>query len=193
MPNIYDNLASQTRLRPALREALQEYDTFDVATGYLDLRGWSGLADLVDAKSANGAPGPVARILVGMVAPSDSQQILDSLQHEVQPVAYGAEIHDAGKARARRDQLVKHLRNQLMRGLATEQGQQTLQTLKRQLESGAVQMKVFTEKPLHGKTYLFQTPSKKHHSRWAFVGSGYRFGPGPRPRTRCPRPTAPGS
>ncbi|QIV79638.1 helicase-related protein [Mycolicibacterium frederiksbergense] len=171
MPNIYDNLAPQTRLRPALREALQEYDTFDVATGYLDLRGWAGLADLVEDKSANGAAGPVARILVGMVAPSDSQQILDSLQHEVQPVPYGAEIHDAGKARARRDQLVNHLRNQLMRGLATEQGQQTLQTLKRQLESGAVQMKVFTEKPLHGKTYLFQTPSKKHHSRWAFVGS----------------------
>lgn len=172
MPNIYDNLADQTRLRPALREALEEYDTFDVATGYLDLRGWSSLADLVDAKTAGGAQtDPIARILVGMVAPSDSQQILDSLQHDVQPAPYGADIHDAGKARARRDQLVKHLRNQLMRGLATSQGQQTLQTLKRQLESGSVQMKVFTEKPLHGKTYLFQSPSKKHHSRWAFVGS----------------------
>ena len=55
MPNIYDNLADQTRLRPALREALEEYDTFDVATGYLDLRGWSSLADLVDAKTAGGA------------------------------------------------------------------------------------------------------------------------------------------
>ena len=84
MPNIYDNLADQTRLRPALREALEEYDTFDVATGYLDLRGWSSLADLVDAKSTGGAPtDPIARILVGMVAPSDSQQILDSLQHVV--------------------------------------------------------------------------------------------------------------
>lgn len=173
MPNIYDNLTDATRLRPALREALEEYDTFDVATGYLDLRGWSSLADLVDAKTDGDEPAanPVARVLVGMVAPSDSQQILNSLQQDVQPAPYGSDIHDAGKARARRDQLVKHLRNQLMRGLATAQGQATLQTLKRQLESGAVQMKVFTEKPLHGKTYLFAAPHKKHHSRWAFVGS----------------------
>lgn len=171
MPNIYDNLTQDTRLRAALREALEEYESFDVATGYFDLRGWSSLADLVDAR-ADAAPGrPVARVLVGMVAPSDSEQILASLQNDVQPAPYGSDIHDAGKARARRDQLVKHLRNQLMRGLATAQGQRTLQALKNQLESGVVEMKVFTRQPLHGKTYLFHSPSKKHHSRWAFVGS----------------------
>ena len=47
-----------------------------------------------------------------------------------------------------------------MRGLATVEGQQTLQTLKRQLEDGTVQMKVFTEKPLHGKTYLFHAQGR---------------------------------
>jgi superfamily II DNA or RNA helicase len=173
VPNIYDNLVEATRLRPALREALQEYDTFDVATGYLDLRGWSSVASLIDTKFESGMYGknPVARVLVGMVAPADSQQILQSLQREVQPAPYGSDIHDATKARSRRDQLVKHLRNQLMRGLATSEGQETLQVLKRQLEAGAVQMKVFTEQPLHGKAYLFHSASKKHHGRWGFVGS----------------------
>ncbi len=173
MPNIYDNLSNETRLQPALREALQEYESFDVATGYFDLRGWSSLADLVDQKFSDGEyeGKPVARVLVGMVAPSDSQQILISLQNELQPEPYGSDIHDSTKARSRRDQLVKHLRTQLMRGLATADGQRTLQILKRQLECGAVQMKVFTEQPLHGKTYLFHSAQKKHHSRWGFVGS----------------------
>lgn len=51
---------------------------------------------------------------------------------------------------------------QLLRGLATWDGQRTLQTLKQQLSDGLVQMKVFTEKPLHGKTYIFHAPQKKH-------------------------------
>lgn len=71
-----------------------------------------------------------------MVAPADSQQLLDMLQDDVQPPAYGSDIHDRERALARRDQLVAHLRTQLMRGLATQEGQNTLQTLKRQLEQG---------------------------------------------------------
>jgi superfamily II DNA or RNA helicase len=170
VPNLFDNLSDDTRLKDALRNSLREFETVDVATGYLDLRGWSTLADLIDTKSRPG-PKPVARILVGMVAPADSQEILNALQREVQPPEYGANIHDREKALARRDQLVKHLRNQLMRGLATLEGQRTLQTLERQLQDGTVEMKVFTEKPLHGKTYLFNSPAKKHGSRWSYVGS----------------------
>jgi hypothetical protein len=136
VPNIFDNITDDTRLGLALRESLQDFDTVDVATGYIDLRGWSNFADILDTKQAPaaGARRPTARVLVGMVAPSDSQQILESLQEDVQPPAYGADIHDREKALARRDQLVKHLRNQLMRGLATTEGQKTLQTLKRQLQ-----------------------------------------------------------
>lgn len=170
MPNLFDNLSDDTRLKDALRVSLKDFDTVDVATGYLDLRGWSSMADIVDTKPRTGVD-PVARVLIGMVAPADSQEILDALQREVQPPGYGSDVHDQEKALARRDQLVKHLRNQLMRGLATVEGQQTLRTLKRQLEDATVEMKVFTEKPLHGKTYLFHAPGKKHGSRWAYVGS----------------------
>ncbi len=178
MPNIFDNLTDSTRLGPALRDSLDEFDSVDVATGYIDLRGWSNLADVLDEKSITEAGRPTARVLVGMVAPADSQQLLDMLQDDVQPPEYGSDIHDLERAIARRDQLVSHLRTQLMRGLATREGQQTLQTLKRQLEEGAVAMKVFTEKPLHGKTYIFHAPAKKHGSRWGYVGSSNLTGAG---------------
>lgn len=110
MPNIFDNITGDTRLGLALRESLKDFDTVDVATGYLDLRGWSSFADIIDTKPepAQGVR-PAARILIGMVAPSDAEQLLDSLQGQVQPPAYGSHIHDREKALARRDQLVRHL------------------------------------------------------------------------------------
>ena len=178
MPNIFDNLTDSTRLGPALRDSLDEFDSVDVATGYIDLRGWSSIADALDEKSVTERGRPTARVLVGMVAPADSQQLLDMLQDDVQPPEYGSDIHDLERAIARRDQLVAHLRTQLMRGLATREGQRTLQTLKRQLEQGTVAMKVFTEKPLHGKTYIFHAPARKHGSRWGYVGSSNLTGAG---------------
>ncbi|KQX09285.1 NgoFVII family restriction endonuclease [Streptomyces sp. Root431] len=179
MPNIFDNITADTRLGRALRESLRDFDTVDIATGYLDLRGWDSFADILSSKDRPTlGTRPTARVLVGMVAPSDSEQLLDLLQDQVQPPEYGADIHDRERALARRDQLVKHLRTQLMRGLATPAGQATLQTLKRQLRDGIVAMKIFTERPLHGKTYIFHDPAKKHGSRWAYVGSSNLTGAG---------------
>jgi superfamily II DNA or RNA helicase len=179
VPNIFDNITDDTRLGPALRDSLRDFDTIDCATGYLDLRGWSSFADILDTKAAPSTGGrPTARVLVGMVAPSDSQQLLDLLQEQVQPPEYGSDIHDRERALARRDQLVKHLRTQLMHGLASVDGQVTLQALKRHLRDGVVEMKVFTEKPLHGKTYIFHAPGKKHGGRWAYVGSSNLTGAG---------------
>ena len=106
VPNIFDNLTDSTRLGPALRDSLDEFDSVDVATGYIDLRGWSNLADVLDEKSITEAGRPTARVLVGMVAPADSQQLLDMLQDDVQPPEYGSDIHDLERAIARRDQLV---------------------------------------------------------------------------------------
>ena len=78
MPKIYDNLLDETRLGPALQEALAAFDRMDVATGYLDLRGWSNMADIIEAKtSGEGQPqAPVTRVLIGMVMPSDAQAML---------------------------------------------------------------------------------------------------------------------
>jgi superfamily II DNA or RNA helicase len=178
VPNIYDNVSEETRLGPALLGVLGKYDTLDVATGYLDLRGWASLAPAIDAKPApDNAGRATARILVGMVARADSEELLDSLQREVQPEGVGANVHSQEKALAQRDRLVKHLRTQLMRGLATDEGQTTLQTLKRQLEEGRVEMKVFTQRPLHGKTYILQRDDD-HVPLWSYVGSSNLTGAG---------------
>lgn len=173
VPAIFDNLNPGSSLGTALQTALSNYDTCDVATGYVDLRGWSSFADILDGKSTavqSGEP-PILRLLVGMVMPADSTLMMAALQDSVQPPAYGSEVADVGKARAAKEQLVRHLRTQLMRGLPTSAQQRTLQQLKAQLGSGVVEMKVFTSAPLHGKTYIFHAPGNAFSRRRGYVGS----------------------
>ena len=173
MPNIFDNLKAESSIGPALQGALTNFDSCDVATGYLDLRGWGSFADIIEAKSAARQPGdpPIGRVLVGMVMPAESALMLSALQDVVQPPPYGSDINDMGKALAAKEQLVKHLRTQLMRGLPSTTEQETLRQLKAQLQSGAVEMKVFTSAPLHGKTYIFHAPGNAFSDRRAYVGS----------------------
>lgn len=175
MPDIFDNLSDSSRLGTRLKETVEADDTAscDVATGYFDLRGWSSFADIVEKKTATraGTDPAFVRVLVGMVMPSDSARMLSALQDVVQPPAYGSGIADMGKARSAREHLVKHLRTQLMRGLPSATERRTLQQLKEQLKSGAVEMKVFTTAPLHGKTYILHTPQNPYTKKIAYLGS----------------------
>lgn len=171
MPSIYDNLTDATRLGPALQGDLTNFTSVDIATGYLDLRGWNGFATILDGKArAEGDP-PVARVLIGMVMPSEAAAMLAALQEKIQPAGYGADINDLRKATVAKDQLVRHLRTQLMRGVPDAAEQRTLQQLREQLASGAVEMKVFTDAPLHGKTYIFNAPGNAFLERRAYIGS----------------------
>lgn len=171
MPSIYDNITDATRIGPALQRDLTNFTSMDVATGYLDLRGWSSFADILDGKVDDDGHPALARVLVGMVMPADSALMLSALQEQVQPPAYGSDINDLQKATAAKEQLVRHLRSQLMRGVPNAAEQRTLQQLKAQLASGAVEMKVFTEAPLHGKTYIFNALGNAFLERRAYVGS----------------------
>ncbi|SEO75445.1 helicase-related protein [Trujillonella endophytica] len=173
MPDIFDNLTTESSIGPALKTALANFDSCDIATGYFDLRGWASFSDIVNNKVADrqSTEPAVARVLIGMVMPADSALMLAALQDAVQPPPYGSDLNDMGKALAAKDQLVKHLRTQLMRGLPSEGEQTTLQQLKGQLESGAVEVKVFTTAPLHGKTYIFHAPGNAFAERRAYVGS----------------------
>ncbi len=178
MPTIFDNLAAESQLGTALRQHFTDsYTHVDVATGYLDLRGWSHLGDVIEEKAHESGSAPVARVLVGMVAPSDSQAILNSLQSELSDDRPGASIHDSSKALEQKERLVRHLRTQLMRGLPTKSGQETLQLMKRQLESGRVQIRVFTRRPLHGKTYILRGGNGPV-PLWSYVGSSNFTGAG---------------
>lgn len=173
MPDIFDNINSDSTIGPALQSALTNFDTCDIATGYFDLRGWASFADTVEAKAdTRPSTGPaLVRILVGMVMPADSALMLSALQADVQPPAFGSDIPDMAKAQTAKEQLVKHLRTQLMRGLPSESQQKTLRQLKMQLQEGALEMKVFTAAPLHGKTYIFHAPGNAFAERRAYVGS----------------------
>lgn len=146
MPGIFDNLKAESAIGPALQGALTNFDTCDVATGYFDLRGWASFADIVDTKAEKRTVSDASTVpvLVGLVMPADSALMLSALQDVVQPPPFGSDMNDMGKALAAKEQLVKHLRTQLMRGLPSEAEQRTLQQLKSHLESGAVERKVFT-------------------------------------------------
>ncbi|WP_375482448.1 helicase-related protein [uncultured Jatrophihabitans sp.] len=173
MPDIFDNLKTESSIGAALQTALANFDTCDVATGYFDLRGWASFANVVDGKivGKQASDSAVVRVLVGMVMPADSALMLAALQDAVQPPPYGSDLNDMGKALTAKERLVKHLRTQLMRGLPSQAEQRTLQQLRAQLESGAVEMKVFTTAPLHGKTYIFHAPGNVFAERRAYVGS----------------------
>lgn len=178
VPTIFDNLAPDSQLGVALRHHFdRSYAAVDVATGYLDLRGWAHLGEVIERKPYVDGDQPVARVLVGMVAPSDSQAILDSLQADLAELDAGAAIHDNSKALEQKERLVRHLRTQLMRGLPTKRGQATLQLMKRQLESGRVQIRVFTRRSLHGKTYILRGGGGPV-PLWSYIGSSNCTGAG---------------
>lgn len=170
MPTIFDNSETST-LGGSLLKTFPQHKRIDVATGYFDLRGWGTFTDLVDEKQADGASGPVARILVGMVAPSAAEAMLQDLQEQVQAPDPNAHIPDFESARTRQAQLVNHLREQLMRGLSTKEGQASLRALKRQLQDGMVEIKVFTRRPLHGKAYILHNPGHYALPVMGYLGS----------------------
>ena len=63
MPRIFDNI--EEHLNAALRQSFATSYRLDACTGYFNLRGWSQLADIVDALPRLGSE-PKVRLLIGM-------------------------------------------------------------------------------------------------------------------------------
>ncbi|MDV3133342.1 helicase-related protein [Mycobacterium sp. 29Ha] len=147
----------------------------DVAVGYFNLRGWRAFDSLVKKKVEAGVEGPVVRILIGMVIGGPQQEALENLQSMVdgtqQPDA------DGNAARERKALLLEQLRTQLMRGLPVAADRAALQSLRDLIDQGAVQLKVFTRRPLHGKTYICYRQDLNNPIT-GFVGSSNLTGPG---------------
>ena len=166
MPRIFDNIDEHLGLH--LQDTVAQYDRLDAAVGYFNLRGWSMFADLIDAKVVTD-DGPVARVLVGMTAADPHDAISRHLQAALLE-RDGEEEVDRTLAQARRDEAIRKFRSQLMQGLPTESDLRALRQLRKQLEDGRVRIRLFTRRPLHGKTYICHREDV-NHPRIGFVGS----------------------
>lgn len=170
MARIFDNI--QQQLGPHLELTFPGHERMDAAVGYFNLRGWTIFAPHVESLAVDDSIGPVVRVLVGMVAGTDQQQALEELQEQLEASRTGDEpVIDHELARDRSRALIRHLREQLIRGIPTATDRTTLKTLRDQISRGLVELKVYTRRPLHGKTYIFHRAGDPNHPRLAFVGS----------------------
>lgn len=149
MTRIFDNIELQ--LGAQLVETFEQADRIDAAVGYFNLRGWKLFGDVVGQRDAG--PEPVARVLIGMVHGDPEDQVLDYLQRTLEGSPLEDDI-DRKTAQARQQQAKLKFRQQLMRGAPTAQDEATIRELRAQLSDGRVAIRLFTRRPLHGKTYI---------------------------------------
>lgn len=146
MPTIFDNLAAESQLGTALRQ----YFTDSYTTWTLP-RGTSTYADGLTRRHHRGQGSRVGFCaggslrLVGMVAPSDSQAILNSLQSEIaEDASWEHRSTTAARPWSRRSAWSGTCALSSCVGCRPRALlQETLQLMKRQLESGRVQIRVF--------------------------------------------------
>ena len=144
MPRIFDNI--QDELLAALRATLSVSKRADFCVGYLNLRGWQAIDDLVQSWSPD--QGQICRVLVGMQRPS---------YEEVRDL-YRAANDDGGLDNAQasrlKSQFAAQLREQITLGIPTGRDELALRRFAVQLRAGQVVVKLFLPHPLHAKLYL---------------------------------------
>lgn len=144
MPRIFDNIEQE--LLPALRATLAVSHRADFCVGYLNLRGWQSIDDLVQPWVP--AAGQVCRVLVGMQRPPHDE-IRDLYRAGSEPDGL-----DNATARQLANQFAAQLREQITLGLPTGRDETALRQFARQLRDGKVRVKLFLPYPLHAKLYL---------------------------------------
>lgn len=150
MPRIFDNIEAD--LLSALRETLNGSKRADFCVGYFNLRGWSSLADLVEAYP--GADAGCCRVLVGMHrAPED-------LMRELQKATRVEQELDRGTKLRLKKRIAQSFKEQIEFGLPTAAAEKTLRELAKQLRARKVCIKLFLKHPLHAKLYLLHRSDK---------------------------------
>ena len=145
MPRIFDNLAPDSSLLPALQEGLGLSSRADFCVGYFNLRGWGGIAPYVDEWNEGDGP---CRVLIGMqrLAHDDLREALSLIEKPV-----GMDNQTAHRLRV---SLAAQLREQLTSGAPTNGDERTLRQLASQLRAKKVVVNLFLRHPLHAKLYL---------------------------------------
>ncbi|RMH30932.1 MAG: NgoFVII family restriction endonuclease [Candidatus Hydrogenedentota bacterium] len=149
MPKIYDNI--EARLLDALRALLPEATACSFCVGYLNLRGWEGIADFIE-HLAGGDEEHCCRVLVGMHRPPEEEMREFQRLHRRQAVVDGPI-----QARLRRS-MTQSFRTQLEFGVPTAAAERTLRQLAAQLRARKVRIRAFLRHPLHAKLYLVHRP-----------------------------------
>jgi superfamily II DNA or RNA helicase len=144
MARIFDNIDQD--LLTALRATLEVSKRSDFCVGYLNLRGWQSIDDLV--QNWNPADGQVCRVLVGMQRPPHEEI------RELYRAAGEDGLIDNATAVRLRTQFASHLREQITMGIPSGKDEAGLRRFAKQLRAGQVVVKLFLPYPLHAKLYL---------------------------------------
>ena len=161
MPRILDNISES--LRATLIETLTESTGLDACVGYFNLRGWKELCDAVEDLPRSEARPPV-RLLIGMQGQPHSE-----LRQQFRIGARNVPMDNNTAARQAKVAATE-LREQLTWGIPTGDDERTLRTLRDQLASGRVRIKLHLSYPLHAKLYLCHRDGAVS-PRCGFVGS----------------------
>jgi superfamily II DNA or RNA helicase len=144
MARIFDNIDQD--LLPALRATLEVSKRSDFCVGYLNLRGWQSIDDLV--QNWNPDDGQVCRVLVGMQRPPHEE-----IRELYRAVGEDGLVDNATAVRMR-NQFASHLREQITMGIPSGKDEAGLRRFAKQLRAGQVVVKLFLPYPLHAKLYL---------------------------------------
>ncbi len=133
MTRIFDNV-EQNLLTP-LRGTMQVSKRADFCVGYLNLRGWQAIDDLV--QPWNPEEGQVCRVLVGMQRPP-----YEEIRELYRQSADGNLIDNATASRLKM-QFAAHLREQITLGIPTGTDEAGLRRLAKQLRAKQLVVKLF--------------------------------------------------
>jgi hypothetical protein len=145
VPQIFDNI--ELKLFKGLRTVLPGARSCSFCIGYLNLRGWGQLADLVE-DLPGGEETRACRLLVGMHRPpEEDMKALQSLRRNTQA------IDGPTLARLKRS-ITESFKEQLEFGVPSNEAESALRRLASQLRAHKVLLKAFLRYPLHAKMYL---------------------------------------
>ncbi|HWP58269.1 MAG TPA: helicase-related protein [Candidatus Acidoferrales bacterium] len=147
MPRIFDNV--ELRLLEGLRSLLPEAEACSFCIGYLNLRGWDQLGDLVDGLQG-GDEAHACRVLVGMHRPPEEEM------KELAGLGRRGDLLDGPLLARLKRRVTESFRQQLEFGLPTNQAEAALRRLAVHLRSRRVILKSFLRYPLHAKLYLIR-------------------------------------
>ncbi len=160
MPRIFDNI--DQKLLDALRNTLKTAQRADFCVGYFNLRGWRALDSLME--HWRGDENGRCRLLIGMQEkPEDELRKLFSLT--------GAQEIDQSTIVRLRKQMAQEFRQQLLIGAPSNEDEEGLRRLSRELRSGKLAVKLFLRHKLHAKLYLLYLPQNYHTPIVGYMGS----------------------